>query len=167
MEKKITLDDITIGTNLKPGDIGYITYLHGNIYSHEYDYGISFEIYVAAGLCEFYKQYDPLHDRVWICEYNNSIIGFLLLINRGNKTAQLRYFILLKPFRGIGLGKKLMELFMFFLKRAGYEKCYLWTTNEQETAAALYKRFGFVLTEEFESTAFGKPLKEQRYDLIL
>jgi len=26
---------------------------------------------------------------------------------------------------------------------------------------------GFKLTEEFESTAFGKPLKEQRYDLVL
>jgi peptidyl-dipeptidase Dcp len=35
------------------------------------------------------------------------------------------------------------------------------------TAAFLYKRLGFKLTEEKESTAFGKPLKEQRYDLIL
>jgi len=36
-----------------------------------------------------------------------------------------------------------------------------------DTAAFLYKRLGFKLTEEKESTAFGKSLREQRYDLIL
>jgi len=49
----------------------------------------------------------------------------------------------------------------------GYASCYLWTTNEQEAAAALYKRYGFILTDEKESTAFGKLLKEQRYELIV
>jgi peptidyl-dipeptidase Dcp len=58
-----------------------------------------------------------------------------------------------------------MTLFMSFLRERGYTSAYLWTTNEQEAAAALYKRFGFELTEENESTAFGKPLTEQRYDL--
>ena len=31
----------------------------------------------------------------------------------------------------------------------------------------VYKRFGFVLTEEKESTALRKSLKEQRYELII
>jgi peptidyl-dipeptidase Dcp len=54
---------------------------------------------------------------------------------------------------------------MDFLHRCGYKSSYLWTTNEQHAAASLYKHYGFVLTEEKESTAFGKKLKEQRYDL--
>jgi peptidyl-dipeptidase Dcp len=29
------------------------------------------------------------------------------------------------------------------------------------------KLYGFTLTEEKDSTAFGKPLKEQRYELIV
>jgi hypothetical protein len=54
---------------------------------------------------------------------------------------------------------------MEFYKQCGYQTSYLWTTNELPAAATLYTRAGFRLTEEKESTAFGKPLKEQRYDL--
>lgn len=159
--------EITIRTDLQPGDIGYITYLHGSMYKQEYGYGISFEAYVAQGFYEFYQQYDPSRDCIWVCEHNNSIVGFLLLMHRPNNAAQLRYFILLPPYRGIGLGRKLMELFMNCLKDRGYQSAYLWTTHEQVLAALLYKRFGFQLTEEKKSTAFGKPLKEQKYELIL
>jgi len=162
-----TLHSIGIRTELKPGDLGYVIYRHGKLYGEEYSYGVSFEMYVALGIDEFYKKYNPELDRVWICEDNEKIIGFLLLMNRGNNTAQLRYFYIDAEYRGAGLGKKLMELFMEFLKDKGYQSCYLWTTHEQQTAAALYKRWGFKLTEEKQSTAFGKPLTEQRYNLIV
>lgn len=162
-----TLDNIKIRTELKPGDLGYVIYRHGKLYDEEYHYGISFEMYVALGMHEFYKKYNPELDCVWICEHNEKIIGFLLLMNRENNAAQLRYFYLEAEYRGIGLGKKLMTLYMKFLKSKGYQSVYLWTTHEQQTAAALYKKFGFTLTEEKQSTEFGKPLKEQRYDLIL
>jgi peptidyl-dipeptidase Dcp len=166
MHTGIMLSDISIRTSLQPGDIGYITYLHGKLYKDEYSYGIVFETYVAEGLLEFYRQYDPQKDAVWICEHNNKIVGFLLLMHRGN-AAQLRYFILETDYRGIGLGNKLMNGFMDFLRLKHYTSCYLWTTNELDTAAHLYKKHGFVLTEEKPSAAFGKPLKEQRYDLSL
>mgnify|MGYP000721559663 CR=1 FL=1 len=159
--------NISIRTDLQPGDLGYVIYLHGSMYGAEYQYGISFETYVAKGMYEFYSQYDPEMDRVWICEDNNRIIGFLLGMHRENQALQLRYFILLPEYRGIGLGKKLMELYMEFLREKNYRSTYLWTTHEQETAALLYKRFGFELTEEKPSDAFGKELKEQRYDLHL
>ena len=164
MKAKISLDEITIRTELKPGDLGYVIYLHGYLYNKEYNYSISFESYVAVGLYEFYSRFDPVKDRVWVCEHNKKIIGFLLLMHRKNKSAQLRYFILLPEYRGIGLGKKLMNLYMDFLKNKGYKTSYLWTTNELYAAASLYTRHGFELTEEKESTAFGKKLKEQRYD---
>lgn len=158
---------ISIRTHLKSGDIGYIIYLHGSLYKKEYNYSIAFETYVAKGFYEFYSQYDPDKDGVWVCEHNNRIIGFLLLMHRENTAAQLRYFILLPQYRGIGVGKKLMELFMHWLKEHDYHSCYLWTTNEQLEAAELYKKLGFQLVEEHESTAFGKLLKEQKYELIL
>ncbi len=159
-----TIDDITIRTELRPGDLGYVTYLHGKLYSEEYQYGIEFETYVGAGLVEFFKQYDPKKNRVWVCEDDGRMIGFLLLLDRGEE-AQLRYFILLPEYRGIGLGNKLMKLYVEFLKSCGYKSSYLWTTHELPSAAHLYKKFGFTLTEEKKSNAFGKPLVEQRYDL--
>jgi peptidyl-dipeptidase Dcp len=163
----VHLQDITIRTNITPGDLGYIIHLHGKLYKQEYDYGTAFEMYVAKGLSEFYNGYDEKLDTVWICEHQNKIMGFLLLVHRENNTAQLRYFLILPEYRGIGLGRKLMELYMDFLHQRGYASCYLWTTNEQDRAASIYKKYGFTLTEEFESTAFGKLLKEQRYDLTI
>ena len=166
MNKLITLDDIFIRTQLKPGDIGYAIYLHGALYEREYGYGVQFECYVAKGLCEFYEKYDPTRNRIWACEHKDRMIGFLVLMDRGN-AAQLRYFLIEPEYRGIGLGARLLNLYMDFLRECGYKTSYLWTTHELSTAAILYTRHGFKLTEEKESTAFGKPLREQRYDLVL
>lgn len=163
---KVSLDNITIRTDLRPGDIGYVTYMHGTLYSREYNYGLPFESYVAKGLCEFYEEYKPARNRLWACEHNERMVGSLLLMDRG-KAAQLRYFLIEPAYRGIGLGVKLLNLYMDFLRECGYQQSYLWTTHELDAAAALYKRLGFKLTEEKESAAFGKPLREQRYDLTI
>jgi peptidyl-dipeptidase Dcp len=166
MNKTMALDDISIRTQLRPGDLGYVIHLHGQLYGKEYGYGIQFERYVAKGLCEFYEKYDSRRNRVWVCEHNDQMIGFLLLMDRG-ESAQLRYFLIEPEYRGIGLGSKLMDLYMEFLRGCGYQKSYLWTTHELTAAANLYKRHGFQLTEEIDSTSFGKPLREQRYDLVV
>ena len=163
---RISLEDISIRTELRPGDMGYATYMHGVLYHKEYHYSLQFESYVAKGLCEFYEKYEPKRNRIWVCEHDNRMIGFLLLMDRG-ETAQLRYFLIEPEYRGIGLGSKLLNLYMDFLRDCRYKGSYLWTTHELTTAAALYKRLGYQLTEEKESNSFGKPLTEQRYDLIL
>lgn len=108
----IALDDVSIRSELIPGDLAYVIHLHGSLYAAEYGYGISFESYVASGLNEFYSQYDAARDQVWVCEAAGRMIGFLLLMHRPNHTAQLRYFLVTPEFRGIGLGKKLMEEYM-------------------------------------------------------
>ena len=163
---RISLNDISIRTELCPGDLGYVIHMHGSLYHKEYGYGLSFENYVAKGLSEFVEQYNPDRSRIWACEDKGQMIGFLLLMDRGH-AAQLRYFLIDPEYRGIGLGSRLMNLYMEFLHQCGYKESYLWTTHELSTAAFLYIRHGFQLTEEKESTAFGKPLREQRYDLFL
>src|SRR5687767_5797911 len=100
----MTLSDITIRTTLQPGDIGYVTYRHGVLYQQEYNYGISFESYVAQGFYEFYQQYSTDVDRVWIAEHENKIVGFMLLMHRPDNAAQLRFFLIEPDYRGIGLG---------------------------------------------------------------
>ena len=166
MNNKVNLEDITIRIELLPGDIGYITYMHGCLYLKEYGYGIQFEVYVALGLIEFFKNYDTNKERIWVCEHNNKIIGCLLLMHQ-DEAAQLRYFILDPEYRGIGLGKKLMNLYMDFLKDHNYKSSFLWTTHELSMAANLYTRHGFRLMEEKSSDSFGKAVIEQRYDLFI
>ncbi|HET6595680.1 MAG TPA: GNAT family N-acetyltransferase [Anaerolineales bacterium] len=162
----VSLADISIRTTLQSGDIGYVTYLHGSLYHREYGYGLPFENYVAKGLSEFYEKYNPERSRIWACEHNGRMIGFLLLMDRGD-AAQLRYFLIEVAYRGMGLGSKLMNLYMDFLQECNYKRSYLWTTHELSIAASLYKRHGFTLKEEKESSAFGKLVREQRYDLVL
>jgi GNAT superfamily N-acetyltransferase len=166
MNHPVSLDAVTIRTELRPGDIGYWIYMHGALYQQEYHFNIQFETYVAKGLCEFYDHYDPARSRAWVCEHDQRIIGSLLLLDRGG-LAQLRYFLLDPAYRGFGLGSKLMGLYMGFLKECGYRGSYLWTVQDLTAAAALYRRAGFRLTEEKETLFFGWPTKEQRYDLLL
>lgn len=155
--------DYSIRTELKEGDIISILNFHRDIYKKEYSYGIEFENYVRTGLKEFEDTYDPQSSRVWICESNNKIIGSLILENRGD-SAQLRFFLIDPEFRGMGLGKALLNNFFDFVSDYGYKSAYLWTTNEQEKAIELYSKFGFILTSEIISCRFGKKLTEKRFD---
>jgi len=159
------MENICIRTELRPGDLGYVIHRHGVLYAKEYGYSVAFEAYVAAGLYEFYKHYDEERDRVWICEQGDQMIGFMLLMHREGNSAQLRYFYLEPAYRGLGLGRQLMELFMAFFYEKKYQSAYLWTTHELKAAASLYTRHGFQLTESVDSSAFGKPLQEQRYSM--
>ncbi len=161
---KINLSDISIRNEFSPGDISYITNLHSRIYFEEYSYGIGFEIRCAEGMIEYQKIHDPERSRVWISEHENKIIGFLMLLDRG-EAAQLRFFLIHPEYRGLGLGKKLMDLYFEFYIKCNYKSSYLWTTNDLPIAASIYKRYGFKLTKEKESNDFDKYLKEQRYDL--
>ena len=161
------LEEIVIRTDVRPGDIGEVIRLHGAYYGREHGYGVQFETYVALGLHEFWENHDPVRDRFWLCEHGGRLVGCLLAMHRPGGAVQLRYFLVLPEYRGIGLGRRLMELFMAHVRDCGCSSAYLWTVNELPTAAALYRRFGFRLTEEKPSTAFGKPLTEQRYDLLL
>jgi N-acetylglutamate synthase-like GNAT family acetyltransferase len=163
--KGISLKDITIRTTLEPGDLGFITHLHGRLYHREYGFGVEFESYVAKGLSEFYERFDSTTNRFWICEHDSKIVGCIALMNRGQE-AQLRYFLILPEYRGIGLGKKMMTLYMDFLHKCNYRKSFLLTTDELHAAASLYEAHGFRLTEQNETTGFGKRLIENKYEWI-
>lgn len=160
------LPDISVRNEIKPGDLGRIATIHGELYADEFGYGLNFEAYVLKGLGEFAQKFDAWQDHVWICEHNDQIAGCLFAQHR-ESAVQLRYFIFLPEYRGLGLGKILMDEFIGFMKSRGYRQAYLWTTDEQRSAAFLYEKYGFVLTEEKQSDAFDKVLTERKYELTL
>ena len=156
---KPVLEDIKIRTEYLPGDLGYIIYMHGKLY----DFGSFFEIYVAETLAAFYKGLDPAKERVWIAEHNDSIVGTLALKNT-NGVAQLRYFLIDPKYRGIGLGRKMMDLFMDFFHRKKYTSSFLLTEEQLQVAANLYGKYGYKYVSS-QQTEFG--LVEKRYELTL
>lgn len=163
--KRDVLDGIKIRNDFEPGDIGFVIQSHGELYKEEFGYGYHFEQYVTEGIVEFLQLPKPNKSRVWICEHNAYKMGFLMLLDRGNETAQLRYFFIYPEFRGSGIGNKLMILFMDYLKEMNFKHCFLLTTNDLGSAVHLYKKHGFRMVEESETLEFGKQLYIQKYEL--
>lgn len=160
------LEGISIRNNLKPGDIGTIIYLHGDLYSREYGFDHSFEPYVAKPLSEFVLSHSD-RERIWIVENHNRVSGSVAIVEHSTGLAQLRWLILSPEIRGYGLGKKLVEDAIAFCQQCGYGTLFLWTVDLLTEASNLYKSKGFVLTEEKKHRIWGVDLTEQRFDLHL
>ncbi|PGS51704.1 helix-turn-helix domain-containing GNAT family N-acetyltransferase [Bacillus sp. AFS041924] len=149
-----------------PGDVGYVAYIHGKIYSTTYQFGRIFEFYVMKGLSEFLM--NPEGGELWVAEVNGEIVGSIAITKANESVAQLRWFVLDEKYQGLGIGKKLIETALNFCRENHYNYVFLWTVSTLETARYLYKKYNFTLTEEkpnFEWT--GSKLIEERWDLVL
>jgi ribosomal protein S18 acetylase RimI-like enzyme len=153
--------------SLKPGDIGYLTYLHGIVYATEYQYDITFEAYVAGGIADFIQSFKPARDHIWLAEAHRRIIGSIAIVGRSKSKAQLRWFFVHPDCRGHGVGKTLLKEALRFSKRRKYKTIFLWTTSELDAARHLYIDAGFRKTGERRHTIWGKRVKEERYEVRL
>ena len=158
---------MNIRTNIKPGDIGYITYLHGTLYAAEYGLDHTFEGYVAAGIGEFAQKYDANKDYFAVAELDGRIVGAIAIVDQPDRTAQLRWFLVHPDARGRGLGKRLLRDAVDFCRQRNYKGVFLWTISELTTAAHLYRDAGFELTEQNTHEIWGAVRTEERYELSL
>jgi ribosomal protein S18 acetylase RimI-like enzyme len=158
---------IAVRTEVKPGDIGYITYLHGVLYAEEYGLDCTFEGYVADGLARFALAFDARKDRLWVAELDGHIVGSIGIVGASASEAQLRWFLVHPTCRGRGLGRTLLQEALRFCRDRSFASVFLWTFSELQTAAHLYRSVGFRKTEHKTHPIWGKMLTEQRYDLVL
>ncbi|PYS68939.1 MAG: N-acetyltransferase [Acidobacteria bacterium] len=153
---------------LKPGDLGYVIYLHGMLYAREYALDHTFEGDVVQRMGEFMKSFDGEKDLFAIAEdAEGNIVGSIAINGHADNTAQLRWFLLHPSARGAGLGKQLLQEAIDFCKERKFKSVFLWTISELTTAAHLYREAGFELTWENTREFWGGMRTEQRYDLIL
>ncbi|MHB1654482.1 MAG: bifunctional helix-turn-helix transcriptional regulator/GNAT family N-acetyltransferase [Desulfitobacteriaceae bacterium] len=157
---------VNIRCDLKPGDVGYVIYLHGWIYAEECGYNHIFEGYVCKTFYDFLENYSPKKDRLWLAEANGEIVGTVAIVGHSPVKAQLRWFIINPAFRGIGLGRALLDEALKYCRENGYKKIFLETTEDQKKAVNMYVKAGFKKVDEFENKAWGKVLIEQTYELI-
>ncbi len=167
MKRGITLDDISIRHYFRPGDIGYLIYMHGDLYAKETGYNQEFEGYVCKTFYEFLERYDPNKDRIFLACFDDQIVGAVAILGHSKYLAQLRWLLVHPDFRAMGLGKKLIQDAIDFCREKQYSKLYLLTTNQQTTAHKLYFSYGFRKTGEKNLRMWGQDLYEERYDLDL
>jgi DNA-binding MarR family transcriptional regulator/N-acetylglutamate synthase-like GNAT family acetyltransferase len=152
---------------LKPGDIGYLIYLHGVLYAKESGYSQEFERYVVKTFYDFLEHYTPEKDKIWLATYNGQIVGCISILNRPDQEAQLRWFLVQPVFRGTGIGKHLLETALSYCVQQSYKKVYLFTTDIQQRAIGMYRKAGFQSVTSVTVNQWGKVLQEERYDLEL
>ena len=156
-----------IRTEIDPGDIGYVIYLHGSLYASEFGWGHTFEADVARNLGEFAKTYDPAKDLFAVAELDGRIVGSIIIAGLPDQVAQLRFFLVHPDARGHGLGRRLIQQALDFCRERGFRTVWLWTISELKAAAHLYREAGFTITHEDTHEIWGAIRTEQRYDLTL
>jgi N-acetylglutamate synthase-like GNAT family acetyltransferase len=166
VSKKVPDPFVSIRHDLRPGDVGYITYLHGVLYSRDHDWDHTFDAHVALPLAEFAKSHTP-RERIWIVEKEGRIAGSVAVVRFSEDEAQLRWLLLDPDLRGRGLGRRLVEDALDFSRQAKYSLVFLWTVSTLPAAAKLYKSVGFEMTEELTHELWGSTVTEVRYELAL
>lgn len=157
---------ISLRHDLRPGDVGYITYLHGTLYAQDQGWDYTFDAYVANPLAEFAKS-QSYRERIWILEKDGRIVGSVAIVMFSDRVAQLRWLLLDTSMRGQGIGRWLVEDALEFCRTAGYSSVFLWTVKTLSIATKLYKSLGFMETEEQTHVQWGSIVTEVRYDLEL
>jgi N-acetylglutamate synthase-like GNAT family acetyltransferase len=158
---------IAIRCDVKPGDIGYITHLHGILYAKEYGLDCTFEGYVAESLARFALSFDARKNRLWLAERDGRIVGSIGIVGLTTSEAQLRWFLVHPTCRGGGLGYSLLKAALQFCRDHEFTSVFLWTFSELQAAAHLYRAVGFQKTEQKRHVIWGHLLTEERYDLPL
>ncbi len=145
-------------------------YRQAVVYAEEFGYSPVFERYVSHGLAPFLDDFDAGKDRIWMASRGAERLGFIAIQHDPTRRgwAKLRWFLVEKEARGLGVGRRLMQAALAFARKAGYRGVYLWTVDDLAAARRVYVTSGFVLVHEATEPCEWAPWgHEQRWELEL
>ena len=140
-------DDISIRTDLRPGDLGRIISLHGVVYDPLGGYGLTFEAFVGRTIAEFVLD-NNARGRIWLAERGDRLVGCSAIALRDNDRGQLRWVLVDPSARGRGIGKQLVNAAMDYCREKGCKQVFLETTDGLPESQTLYEKLGFTVTSE-------------------
>ena len=151
----------------RPGDMGRVIALHGELYAKEFGYDGRFEALVAEIVAQFIADFEPRRERCWIAELNGEVVGSVFLVRKSPTVAKLRLLIIHPKARGHGLGRRLTRACIAFARGKRYRKIVLWTQSHLGAARAIYESEGFRKTASEPHRSFGKRLVAETWELRL
>lgn len=153
--------------DVRPGDMGWVLQLHGEVYAREYGWNSEFEAFVAEIMAGMIRQHDPAWERGWIAELDGERVGAVFVVRKSETEAQLRLLILSPAARGLGLGARLTDECLAFVRAKGYHKAVLWTNSQLDASRAIYTKRGFVMVDSEAYHGYGKDQVGQTWELVL
>jgi DNA-binding MarR family transcriptional regulator/GNAT superfamily N-acetyltransferase len=152
----------------RPGDMGWVVWRHGVLYSQEYGYDERFEALVAEIVAEFVEKLDPPREHCWMAERDGENVGSVLLVKKSQTVAKLRLLLVEPSARGLGIGKRLVSECVGFARGARYKKILLWTQSELTAARSIYQNAGFKLVGKEKHDSWSrKGLVAETWELKL
>jgi ribosomal protein S18 acetylase RimI-like enzyme len=159
---------VDIRSDLRPGDIGDIVRMHGEVYAREYGLDASFEASVAATLGMLIRRGWPGEgEGIWVAESDGERVGAVILSDEGDGLSRLRMFVLRPEYRGAGVGRRLFDELLASARAAGHERMELDTFSELRAAAHLYRDAGFRRVSARRQLLWGREIEFERYELEL
>ena len=151
----------------RPGDMGRVVQLHGELYAREFGYDTTFEALVAEIVADFVRDFKPKFERCWIAEMAGEFVGSVFLVRKSPAVSKPRLLIIHPKARGQGLGRRLTRACIRFARAAGYRKMVLWTQSHLAPARAIYEAEGFRRVSSEKHRSFGKRLVAEVWQLRL
>ncbi|MEU1385502.1 MULTISPECIES: helix-turn-helix domain-containing GNAT family N-acetyltransferase [unclassified Nonomuraea] len=147
----------------RTGDLGWVAYRHGALYSEEYGWGTEFEQLVAR----IVGAYDPGRDAGWIAEVDGERAGCVFCVHHDDTTAKLRMLLVEPSARGLGIGRRLVAECLRHARARGYRRITLWTRDCLVSARRIYQASGFELESAEQGVENGAEVTEEMWSLDL
>ncbi|MFI7613168.1 GNAT family N-acetyltransferase [Nonomuraea terrae] len=141
----------------RPGDLGWVVFRHGELYSSEYGWGIDFEQLVARIVGEL----DLSRDAGWIAEVDGERAGCVFCVRQDDTTAKLRMLLVEPSARGHGIGRRLVDECLRHARAMGCKRITLWTRDNLVSARRIYQAAGFTLESEEKGVENGVEVTDQ------
>ena len=108
-----------------------------------------------SGRHAFYQDIEKYFVAFWCMFDNDKIVGTVAVKELDKKKCELKSLYLLESHHGKGLGQSLLRKAVIFAEESGYEKMYLDSMSTSKRALALYRKAGFVPTEQYNQNEFA------------
>ncbi len=152
---------------LRMGDIGTIINRHAVLYAREQGWDEGFERTLLEVLTAFVSNRDRQREQGWVAEVDGLFAGSVFAVKEDTQTARLRALLVEPQFRGLNIGRQLIEQCIDFCRQSGYRQITLWTCSALTQARKLYQKAGFSLIESWQEDTFGQTVTSERWDMPL
>jgi ribosomal protein S18 acetylase RimI-like enzyme len=98
-------------------------------------------------LLEHPQKYIQLGSFIFLAHYNAEIVGTVSLVPKGRHTFEIVKLGVIDAYRGLGFGKKLMQICLEVCKKENTELITLETSSKLKNALKLYEKLGFIHVE--------------------